>query len=317
MSDVKRAARWTEVVVIVVIILLLVAVALPPRGIPIKAHEAEVKAALHNIQLAVEKYGIDHSSAYPAYLVGGEARWASTLNLQYPATAFKGLADCPDLKQLADPLLREGYIDSYPRNPFVHNGVTVHNAQLTMPLNAPGGDPLRNGVDTGRLYGTRFGAYCTSMGQLLGAKYYFPRTSTQPGGQQKSFTVATAPIPGLPPGADVTYPCWDVWKNNKATNPLPGQFIYSASGPLIAVGSGAAKGQSSSPILPLEMDSYVLAAFGGPKTKGKDGLDATGNPFRIPNLPVQPPGGAISAGNPDGICDGIIIMLESGVDKVH
>jgi hypothetical protein len=263
----------------------------------------------------VEKYGVDHNGAYPAYLTGGEARWTAAVDISSRSEPFSSEAPCPALKQVSDPLLSGGYMTVYPRNPFAKNGVGVHNDQLTLPLNAPGGDPLRNGVETGRLYGTRFGAYCTSMGQVLGAKYYFPQTNTQPGGRQNRYIVSTAAIPGLPPGADVTYPCWDVWKSNQARNPLPGEFIYAGSGPIIALGSASPNGQY--PILPAEIDNYMLAAFGGPGTKGKDVLDTTGDPFRIPNLPVQPPGGTVSTVNPNGVCDGIIITLESGVDKAQ
>jgi hypothetical protein len=311
MSGVKRAARWTEVVVIVGIIQLLVGVALPPRGFPTKAREAEIKQSLHNLQLAVEKYAVDHNGAYPAYLTGGEARWTAMVYISSRSEPFSGEAPCPALKQVTDPLLSGGYMTVYPRNPFAKNGVGVHNAQLTMPLDAPGGDPLRNGVDTGRLYGTRFGAYCTSTGQLLGAKYYFLQASAESGVRQKAYTVATAPIPGLPPSADVTYPCWDVWSSSKARNPLPGEFIYAGTGPVIAVGNASGSGQY--PILPTEIDSYILAAFGGPRTKGKDIMDLAGIPFRLPwHIYDSYPQSHLAYGNPDGIKDGIIIAITPG-----
>ena len=319
MSGVKRAARLLEVAVIFTFVLIVLAVLLP-TFVHVKStpRETEVKENLHNIQVSIEKFAVDHNGVYPAYMTGGGGRWSAMVDVNSKGDSFKSTQQCPDIKQLADPLLREGYIDEYPRNPFVRNGVTVHQAQITMPLNAPGGDPLRNGVETGRLYGTRFGAYCTSMGQLLGAKYYgCPVASVLPGGKTNSAGLGTlnitgrtvVPIPGLPPGADVTYPCWDIWKSNKARNPLPGQFIYAGTGPVISFSNASANGQSTG--LPVEIDDYILAAFGGPRTKGKDIMDNTGNPFLFkPNhSPLPPDGVSMQYGNPNGTPDGVILML--------
>jgi hypothetical protein len=324
MSGVKRAARLLEVAVVVALVLFFAYMILKPSCVVTdRARMAETKANLHNIQLSIERYAVDQSGCYPRFLVGGAARWSGTVNPRSAANAFINTADCPDRQQLLDPLLAAGYIDSYPRNPFVRNGITVHQAQLTLPLNAPGGDPLRNGVETGKLYGTRFGPYCTSMGQLLGAKYYCPVANLSPGGKTNPTGMGTmnitgtttAPIPGLPPGADVAYPCWDIWKSNKATNPLPGEFIYAGMGPVISFGSAAANGQYTG--LPVEIDSYILAALGGPKTKGKDIMDGTGNPFLTkPMDPARPSGVTTQYGNPNGIRDGVILVLTAGSDYI-
>lgn len=316
MSGVKRVARLLEVAVVVALILFFAYGILKPSCVVTdRARVAETKANLHNIQLSIERYAVDRDGTYPEYLAGGGALCSAVVDENRTGGAFQETQACPELAKLADPLLAEGYIDEYPRNPFVRYGVTIHQAQLTMPLNAPGGDPLRNGVDTGRLYGTRFGAYCTSMGQLLGAKYYCPWAG--PPIMPQSPAAATAfSMPGLPPGADVTYPCWDVWKSNKASNPLPGEFIYAGMGPVIALGSAAAHGQYTG--LPAEIDSYILAAFGGPKTKGKDIMDSTGNPFLTkPMNPARPSDGVTTEyGNPNGIRDGVILVLTAGSDYI-
>ncbi len=319
MNEVKRTARWTEAVVIIGIILLVVAVAMPRGRYTLKAREAETKLGLHEVQKAVEKYAVDYDS-YPRYLAGGESRWSAAVEVHQPRTAFRGTASCPELASLTDPLLAAGYMQRYPRNPFVREGIEVHQAQLTLPLNAPGGDPLRNGVETGRLHGTRFGAYCTSMGQLLGAKYYYPVVNVSPGESTKTTGLmeinltkaTTAPIPKLPPGADVTYPCWDVWTSNKASNPLPGEFIYAGTGPVTSLGNSSASGQYAT--LPIEINSYILAAFGGPRSKGKDIMDRTGNPFSFITIyPSRPLDGVlIQSGNPNGIRDGVILALWTG-----
>lgn len=313
MGDLKRGARWLEVLVIAGIILLLVGVGLPPPPYLYKKMEAEIKRNLHEIQLAVEKYGVDQYGPYPAYLVGGEARWSPIIGAAYRQEPFDDAIACPALKQITDPLLREGYLTTYPHNPFAREEADVHEAQLTLPLNAPGGDPLRNGVDTGRLYGTRFGAYCTSMGQLLGAKYYYAKENALPYGQVSYTGVGTMPNRGLPLGADVTYPCWDIWKSNKARNPLPGEFIYAGLGHKIDIDNAAAS--EHDPNLPIETFVYVLAAFGRPETKGQDIMDGFGVPFRIePSELPSRLGNSVQYSNPDGIRDGIMIVLTGGVD---
>ncbi len=153
MSGMKRAGGLLVLSIVVVFVLLLAAIAIPNSDYnTYKGRQAEVRVNLHNIQLSVEQYAVDHHGTYPRFLTGGEARWSTAVDMQHPADAysrpadaFSGPADCPERQRLTDPLLREGYIDSYPRNPFTRNGVTVHQAQLGLPLNASSGDPLRNG----------------------------------------------------------------------------------------------------------------------------------------------------------------------------
>jgi hypothetical protein len=313
-SGVKCAVRLLEVAAVIVFVYLFArAMLLPTPAYRERPKDAEVKSHLHDIQLAVERYAVDHGDAYPAYLIGGEARWSAVVDTTNRKHPFSNEIACAELKQVADPLLREGYLTAYPRNPYAKNGVAVHNAQLTLPLNAPGGDPLRNGVDTGRLYGTRFGAYCTCVGQLLGAKYYCALASMQPGGQLGVTGVTTAPIPGLPPGADVTYPCWDAWTSSKVCNPLPGQFIYAGAGVMTSPSTGALVQNATQLLLPTESDGYLLAGFGGPRTQGEDVIDSAGIPLGVSLLgDYSGPGLFLGYGNPNGIADGIVLTLTPG-----
>ncbi len=67
---------------------------------------------------------------------------------------------------------------------------------------------------------------------------------------------------------------------------------------------------------PAEIDNYILAVFGGPQTHGEDLLDAQGIPFRAS---AQSGSGAAagagwSSGSPNGIADGIILVLTAGED---
>lgn len=321
MSGMKRLARLLETVLIVVCVLLLAYLVCLSQGRGWHWRDGEAKHGLLEIQIAVEHFAVDHDGAYPLYLSGGEARWSAQVNVNKPTKPFTGTVECSDKSMLTDPLLREGYLTAYPRNPFAKNGVGVHQAQLTLPINSPEGDPLRNGALAGQVYGTRFGADCTRMGQVLGVKYYYIAATTIAQGATSNpsnlninrATLCSTPLSDLPPGADTTYRYWGIWTDKHARNPLPGQFIYSALGPVAYLPNGQSEKQSRAPQQPasgfVEMDQFVLAVFGGPKTKGRDRLDAAGSPWCLQSgssFDVVPFTG-------DGIADGILIMrtLES------
>lgn len=302
MFDLKRWSRFAEVAIVLALVLMGAAVVPASLALRYKAREGEVKDGLHRIQLEVEKLAVDTEGAYPRFLVGGAPRWSAQVD---PAAGqpFNGEQASPDLKRVADPLLAKGYLTAYPRNPFAL-GAAVHQAQLKLPINAPGGDPLRNGNADGLAYGTRFGPRCTLMGQVLGARSYFWSPDKPQFGPQTLYR--------LPPGAATTYPCWDTWNRSRGPNLLPGDFFYSASGPIVVV--GGVEGEPR-PVLPSESDQYILGAFGGPHTKGRDVFDADGSPYMA--TPASPATGGneqLGYGAPDGIRDGIILVLTAGED---
>lgn len=311
---------------------------MPPRGVSEKAKEAEVKANLHNIQLAVERFAVDTDGAYPSYLIGGEAKYTARVDPESDGNRFTDIREIEHIDTVSDPLLRLGYIDAYPRNPFVSNGIAIHQVQEDLPTSELyGEDPLRNATAEGRLHGTRFGADCTLMGSVLAD----PR---QRGSWPRSLPDGTSE--NLPTYADVEWEFWDLWIGNKPKPYLPGQFFYKGLGPVIAVSSDA---QLSDPILPTEIDQYMLGGYGGIRTKGKDILgqeqpikyflrpspeepDAEpteqlawpmtrsevsddpnkreGSPFSM--SPSALGEDVVAYGNPNGIRDGIILVLTGG-----
>jgi hypothetical protein len=124
-----------------------------------KPREAEVKANLHKIQLAVERYATDHGGQYPPYLIGGQGKYSEYV--EGSANAFINVTDCPNREMLSDPLLREGYIEAYPKNPFATNGAAIHRFQVDIK------DTLHNGTKEAQTHGTRFGPYCILMGNVM------------------------------------------------------------------------------------------------------------------------------------------------------
>jgi len=112
-----------ELLVVITIIGILAAIALPNYiKAKDKAKEAEVKAAVHTIQIAIERYEVDQKR-YPSFLLGGDSEgwknWHQLNDLPNPPVnqASNNL--------LQDVLVQYGYISSYPKNPFVDDGMTI------------------------------------------------------------------------------------------------------------------------------------------------------------------------------------------------
>ena len=75
MSKRQRGFTLIELLVVITIIGILCALCLPQyMKAKTRAREAEVKAGLHTIQLALERYSTDHSGFYPAFILGGDSR---------------------------------------------------------------------------------------------------------------------------------------------------------------------------------------------------------------------------------------------------
>lgn len=250
-----------ELLVVIVIIGILAAIALPNYiKVKDKAKEAEVKANLHNIQLSVERWAVDSEGPYPNYLIGGEPKYAAQVIESASAGAFNQITEIDPTERASDPLLRRGYIDAYPKNPFTTNGVAIHRVQETLPTSAVNSsDPLRNGQgNPGEDYGTRFGPYCTSMGVVLADPRYTQWVYFDIDGGTRNVENTYA---------NIEYNFWDMWEGNKPFPYLPGMFFYKSVGPIIAVGNEDA---ASEPILPTQSDQYMMGGYGSIRTKGKD-----------------------------------------------
>ena len=120
MRALHKGFTLIELLVVITIIGILAAIALPNYiKAKDKAKEVEAKANLHTIQMAVERYNVDHRE-YPAYLLGGDSDgwiyWHDQWNENNPDPAE------PANAWVQDPLVEYNYIVSYPENPFIDAG---------------------------------------------------------------------------------------------------------------------------------------------------------------------------------------------------
>jgi prepilin-type N-terminal cleavage/methylation domain-containing protein len=302
-----------ELLLVVSIIAILVAIALPNYiKIKDKAKEAETKANLHNIQLNVERFAVDHEGIYPNYLIGGDNEWMD-ITLGQDDELRPEFHDIP-AEECSDQLLRDGYVESYPRNPFIKEQLPV------MQMQGQVGDALRSAYPEGRGLGTRFGARGNVMGEALCDARWLTWNYND---------MDHARVVERNTWSNVDYGFYDVWLGNMHKPHLPGEFLYKSIGEIVANGghrhtaaSLAQKGKNVAlndpdnpdvATIPLSTSSYMLGAWGGTRTKGMDllgeeplvifsvrtngsgGMPPTNIPYvpvaagMLPGMPLLPP----------------------------
>lgn len=253
-----------------------------------RSREAEVRSNLHSILVSLERFATDNSGTYPGYIHGGSA-----LAWQCARTP-----DCdPTSSPPPDRLLADGYISTYPRNPF------TTGARL---CSWTSNDPRFGCLPDNALAGTH------PSGEVVGNVLTDPNfASPDTGLVTGSLDPAGRPYYFLGDG-DPTTQDW-----------LPGQFIYRTHGELLRPGTGDCERFRPDAVCPRHdpqfcgllvngshctsgppdwfvYSYFVLAGLSSKRSLGKDYLhcyDPTDGLNGFGSVPERPPGCSIVAGS--------------------
>ncbi|MEZ5339544.1 MAG: hypothetical protein R3F46_14940 [bacterium] len=313
----SNTGRWLMGVLSVVIVAALILVTVPNmlRVTDCNNREGETKQNVHTIQLAIERYAVDYYDHYPLWLCGGE----------FAEAGNKAIDD----QYLPDPLMVEGYMPTYPRNPF-RRSTKADYADPLLLMQKKLADPFWPG------YGARIEPPVYRFGKdynLVGNVMADPRYAEVMDGLDSDGNPVMKRT-----AADVPFRCWDIEELDEPQYWLQGQFFYRYE--MNATGIyGPAVTEAGSHSLPGAADQYIVGGYGRFDNKGQDvigpvnrvfqyGEDTgiwqfhgnaveTGNPDDL--LMISPfsiigdreAGYQLSEGNPNGIADGVITIWSS------
>lgn len=267
-----------------------------------RAREAETKANLHTIQIALERYATDHSGTYPPFILGGDVRGWDLHN----GNAAVSLPSSDLERPIHDPLIHYAYMYSYPQNAFIERGRGVGTQGL-----------LTSGTTEMGQGDVRFGWTSEIMGNLLDDPRYLFDGQGNPSRLQ--YTMLSKPeenigvlvegrynsfyvMGGYPSG-------WEGCGNFPTEDGVakfwwPGNFYYRSAGDFFVNESEITNDIWGWPYI--RVNRYILGGYGDRRTIGMDVL-------RLTSISGSP--AALMPGAYEGVIEGEYYQDHSNPDR--
>lgn len=329
-----------ELLVVIVIIGILAAMALPnfikARE---KAKEAEVKSNIHAIQIALERYAVDTGGFYPLMLYGGDITDTFS-KLGSPENPISGESyylppDDPGYQSFPgdlDVLIQFGYLSQYPNNPFQRTRDITKFGKLKTNPAENGFGPMEMYIDDGwarvNIWAQPFQRDLYYVRRLVGGEQGNLMWDVSEGQRHAPWPIVVVPAPEATVWPDgFVNPQFSAYAFEQTTNYrddyqfwlTPGNFYYYALFEGVGGYSSFVNGNPNAPITGAII-GFHLAGYGTISNAGQDVYnlwgDFTERSLFTVNNPIT---GTIESMadiyvGPDGRRDGVIIVVDSGVD---
>ena len=333
-----------ELLVVIVIIGILAAMALPnfikARE---KAKEAEVKSNIHAIQIALERYAVDTGGFYPLVLYGGDIT-DTFVKLGAPENPDTGESyylppDDPGYQPFPgdlDCLIQFGYLAQYPNNPFQRTRDISKFGKLKTNPAENGFGPLElrfddHGLSRINIWAQPFPRDLFYVRRLVGGEKGALMWDISEAQRHAPWPIVVIPQPQPHPMNGYINPVYSSYAFGSTTNYrddyqfwlTPGNFYYYALfegvGGYSSFVSDSGGANPNAPITGAII-GFHLAGYGTIFNAGQDTYNLWGDYTERSLFTVNQP---FDPGNPtredlyvgpDGRRDGVIIVVDSGVD---